>query len=68
MTKRDGDDVPRIGHGRLRPKFPLAQLIQIFMLIVALVAVLMLRQSCASGVATWFNTVAPPPPPDAAGR
>ncbi len=68
MGKRDADDVPHIGRGRLRPRFPLAQLIQIFMLIVALVAVLMLRQSCASGVATWFNTVAPPVTVDAGSR
>jgi hypothetical protein len=51
--------VPRIGRGRLRPKFPLAQVVQILMLVTALVAVLLLREGCGAGVANWFHIVAP---------
>ena len=54
--------VPRIGRGRLRPRFPLAQVVQIMMLITALAAVLLLREGCGAGVANWFKIVAPEPP------
>jgi hypothetical protein len=54
--------VPRIGRGRLRPRFPLAQVVQIMMLITALAAVLLLREGCGAGVANWFRIVAPDVP------
>ena len=54
--------VPRIGRGRLRPRFPLAQINQILMLLTALAAVVMLREGCGAGVANWFKIVAPDTP------
>lgn len=60
MSERDPDPpVPRIGRGRMRPRFPLVQLVQIMMLITALVAVLIMREGCAKGVSNWFGIVAP---------
>lgn len=56
---KDDEPVPRIGRGRLRPKFPLAQVVQVMMLVTALIAVLVMREGCGKGVANWFNIVAP---------
>ena len=67
----DGDDepVPRIGRGPLRSHFsrggPVQQIIKILMMILALVAIVMLRKPCAQGVSNWFNVVAPPTAADA---
>lgn len=61
----EDEESPRIGRGPLRPRFPAAQIIKILMMIVCLVAILMLRKSCAQGVNQWFNTVAPPVAADA---
>jgi hypothetical protein len=48
-------------------KFPLNQIVRILMLVTALVAVLLMRNACASGVTNWFNIVAPTPRSDAGG-
>jgi hypothetical protein len=67
MTRDPEDDPPpRIGRGRLRPKFPLAQVVQIMMLVTALIAVLVMREGCGQGVANWFGIVAPDPARSAA--
>lgn len=67
MTERD-PEVPHIGRGRLRPKFPLAQVVQILMLVTALIAVLVMREGCGKGVANWFGIVAPEAAAPDAGR
>lgn len=59
MSRERDPDVPRIGRGRLRPKFPLAAVVQIMMLVTALVAVLVMREGCGKGVSNWFGIVAP---------
>jgi len=46
-------------------RFPLNQIVRILMLLTALVAVLLMRNACASGVTNWFNIVAPTQVPDA---
>jgi hypothetical protein len=61
MTSERDPDVPRIGRGRLRTRFPLAQVVQILMLVTALVFVLLMREGCGQGVANWFGIVAPDP-------
>ena len=58
---RDEDPAPRIGRGRISPRFPTGEVMRIVMLVVALVFVLMMRQGCADGVARFFGAFAPPP-------
>jgi hypothetical protein len=55
----DDEPVPKIGRGPLFTHFPGAQIMKILMMILALVAVVMLRKSCAHGVSNFFNVVAP---------
>jgi hypothetical protein len=55
----DEPRTPRIGRGRLVPRFPLAAIVRILMLVTALVFVLLMRNACGDGVANWFHIVAP---------
>ena len=59
------EKIPRIGRGRLVPRFPLAEVVRILMLILALVVILSMRNACGDGVANWFNIVAPESASDA---
>jgi hypothetical protein len=56
------DRIPRIGRGRLMPRFPMAAVTRILFMIVALVFILSMRQACGDGVSNWFHIVAPAPP------
>jgi hypothetical protein len=53
------EKVPRIGRGRLVPRFPLNEIVRILMLITALVVIISMRSACGDGVANWFRIVAP---------
>jgi hypothetical protein len=55
------EEVPRIGRGPAGFRAPFAQIIKILMMVACLVAIVVMRNQCASGVVNLFNTVAPPP-------
>lgn len=59
MANDPDEPVPRIGRGRMLPRFPLAEIVRILMLLVALVVIFSMRNACGSGIANWFNIVAP---------
>jgi hypothetical protein len=59
MGSDDQGDVPRVGRGRFFGRLSGAQVMQILLLVGALVAIVLMRNSCAHGVSGWFETVAP---------
>jgi hypothetical protein len=58
------DDVPHVPRPRRRGfffYFPHRQLVPLAALVIALIAILALRQSCAQGVAQLYRSMEPPP-------
>ena len=66
----DSEPVPKLGRGRRRRGlgfyFPPQQVISLFALIIGLVAVLALRDSCARGAGNLLKAFEPPPDAGAA--
>jgi hypothetical protein len=60
MADDRDDKVPRIGRGPFFKGLDGADLVKALMLLMLLVAIVLLRRSCAEGVGKGFDVVAPP--------
>jgi hypothetical protein len=69
-SELDDEPVPRIGRGRSRRRwsyyFPPQQVISLFALIIGLIAVLALRDSCSRGAGNFIKAFDAPPDAGAA--
>ena len=67
----DSEPVPKIGRGRHRRRwsyyFPPQQVISLFALIIGLIAVMALRDSCARGAGNFIKAFDAPPDGGPAG-